>query len=143
METSLTPDELQAEIRRVIKQKFQALVKEARTRRGLLSQLAAQIGVKRTMLDQYAEGSMPGADVLLTAFLKWDWSIHIASPGDTPSWCEFSMSDPHKESKKLKRQPVQLSLFDALTELDGQLEILKKSVAKAESEIERSMGKRA
>jgi hypothetical protein len=53
------------------------------------------------------------------------------------------MSDIDKESKKLKQQPVQLSLFDALTELDDQLEILKKTVAKAESEIERSLGKRA
>ena len=44
-----------------------------------------------------------------------------------------------KESKKLKQQPVQLSLFDALTELDDHLEVLKKSVAKAEAEIEKSL----
>src|SRR5579862_9042916 len=135
METSLTPDELQAKIRKVVKQKFQDLVKQARTQRGLLSELAKQIGVKHSMLDQYADGSMPGADVLLTAFLKWDWSIRIESPGATPAWCEFSVGDMDKESKKLKRQPVQLSLFDALTELDDQLEVLKKSVARAESEI--------
>jgi hypothetical protein len=143
METSLTPEEFQEKIAKVIAEKFRMLVRSARKRRGALTELAAQIGVKRTMLDQYADGSVPGADVLFTAFLKWDWSIRIESPGATPTWCEFRMSDIDKESKKLKQQPVQLSLFDALTELDEQLEVLKKTVAKAESEIERSLGKRA
>jgi hypothetical protein len=45
------------------------------------------------------------------------------------------------ESKKLKRQPLQLSLLDALTELDGILETVKKSMAKVESEIGRSLNK--
>jgi hypothetical protein len=61
------------------------------------------------MLEQYAEGSLPKADVLLTAIPQ--------------------------------RQPLQLSLLDALTELDGNLETLKKSVAKVESEIGRSLNK--
>ena len=82
---------------------------------------------------------MPAADVLLTAFLKWDWSIEIKSPGATPAWCQFSMTDMDKESKKLKQQPVQLSLFDALNELDEHLETLKKSVARAETEIAKSL----
>jgi hypothetical protein len=51
------------------------------------------------------------------------------------------MSDVDKESKKLKRRAVQISLLDALTELDGNLETLKKSVAKVESEIGRSLNK--
>ena len=51
------------------------------------------------------------------------------------------MSDMDKESKKLKQQPVQLSLFDALTELDDNLELLKKSVARAEAEIEKSLNR--
>ena len=88
------------------------------------------------MLDNYAAGSMPAADVLLATFLRWDRTIEIRSPGATPAWCKFSMTDMDKESRKLKQQPIQLSLFDALTELDDHLEVLKKSVARAEAEIE-------
>ena len=51
------------------------------------------------------------------------------------------MSDVDRESKKLKRQPLQLLLLDGLTELDGSLETLKKSVAKVESEIGLSLNK--
>src|SRR5712671_1178913 len=131
MESSLTPEDLQGKIREEIKKKFKDLVKEARKQRGQLSELANQIGVEYQMLDNYAKGSMPGADVLLAAFLRWDWTIEIRSPGATPAWCKFSMTDMDKESRKLKQQPLQLSLFDALTELDDHLEGLKKSVARA------------
>lgn len=143
METSLTPHEIQEKIAKAISERFRELVRNARKRRGALTELAAQLGVERPALDQYAVGSVPGADVLLTAFLKWDWIVRIENPGATPAWCEFSMIGLDKESQKFKRQPVQLSLFDALTELDEHLNVLKKSVAKAESEIERSLGRRA
>jgi ribosome-binding protein aMBF1 (putative translation factor) len=69
MDTSLTPEEFQEKVAKVIAEKFRVLVRNARKRRGALTELAAQIGVKRTMLDQYAEGSVPGADILFTAFL--------------------------------------------------------------------------
>lgn len=138
MESSLTPEQLQRKVREQIKKKFKNLVTGARKHRGQLSELAKQIGVERPQLYQYAEGSMPGADVVLTAFLKWDWVIEIKRPGATPAWCKFSMTDVDNDSRKLKQQPVQLSLFDALAELDDHLEVLKKSVARAEAEIERS-----
>lgn len=139
MESSLTPEQLQRKVREEIKKKFKDLVKDARKHRGQLHQLANQIGVERPQLYQYAEGSMPGADVLLAAFLRWDWTIEIRNLGATPAWCKFSVADMDKESRTLKQQPVQLSLFDALTELDDQLEVLKKTVTRAEVEIERSL----
>ena len=139
MESSLTPEELTSKVRQEVKKKFKKLVEDARKQRGQLAVLASQIGVPYQMLDNYAQGSMPAADVLLTACLKWDWVIEIKSSGATPSWCKFSVTDMDKESKKLKHQPVQLSLFDALTELDDHLEVLKKSVARAEAEIEKSL----
>ncbi len=139
MESSITPEELTNKVRDEIKKKFTRLVEDARRQRGRLSELASQIGVPYQMLDNYAEGSMPGADVLLATFLRWDWTIEIRSPGAIPAKCSFSMTDMDKESKKLKQQPLQLSLFDALTNLDGHLEGLKKSVARAEAEIEKSL----
>jgi hypothetical protein len=143
METSLTPNDARAKFRKTIQAYFRRLVSEVRSADGSLPEVGKQIGVTRQMLEQYAAGSLPKADVLLTAMLKWDWIVRIDNPGATPAWCEFSMSDVDKESKKLKRQPLQLSLLDALTELDGQLDAVKKSVARVESEVERSLGKTA
>ena len=141
MESSLTPEDLKSKVREEVKKKFKKLVEDARKERGRLSALADQIGVPYQMLDNYAQGSMPSADVLLATFLKWDWTIEIRSPGDTPARCKFAMTDMDKESKKLKQQPVQLSLFDALTDLDGHLEVLKKSIARAEAEVEKSLNR--
>ena len=87
--------------------------------------------------------SVPQGDVLLTAFLKWDWSIRIENKGGTPAWCEFSISDVDGGVQRRKREPIQLSLFDALTDLDQDLETMKKSVGRVELEIERAFGKRA
>ena len=140
MESTLTPEQVQSKVREQIKKKFADLLVVAKKPRGRLSQLASQIGVTRPQLYQYArKGSMPGADVILTAFLKWDWVIEIESPDATPSSCKFAMTGVDKESRKLKQQPVQLSLFDALAELDEQLEVLKKTVARAEAEVEKSL----
>jgi len=143
METSLTPGQARAKIREAIKEKFVDLLNDVRTANGSLPDVAKQIGLTRQMLEQYAGGSLPKADVLLTAFLTWDWILRIDNRGGTPAWCEFAMCDLDRDSKKLKRHSVQLSLFEALEELDVQLEVLKKSVAKAESEIERSLQKSA
>ena len=46
-----------------------------------------------------------------------------------------------EESKRRKREPVQLSLFDALTGLDQNMDTLKKSVGRVEFEIKRAFGK--
>jgi hypothetical protein len=43
--------------------------------------------------------------------------------------------------KRRKREPVQLSLFDALTGLDQNMDTLKKSVGRVEFEIKRAFRK--
>ncbi len=93
------------------------------------------------MLDQCASGSVPASDVLLTAFLKWGWVIRIEERGKQPSWCEFSVSDVEGGVKARKREPVQLSLFDALTDLDQNMDTLKKSMGRVEFEIGKAFGK--
>jgi hypothetical protein len=73
--------------------------------------------------------------------LKWDWVIRIEDRVGKPSWCEFSVSDIEGGVKGRTREPVQLSLFDALTDLDQSMDTLKKSVGRLVFEIERAFGK--
>jgi len=143
MDTPLKPDQLRLKIREAVKRKFVDLVKNVKSGSGSLADVAAQIGVRRQMLDQYAEGSVPGADVLLAAFLKWDWAIRIENQGATPAWCEFSVSDIDGGVKRRRAEPIQLSLFDALTDFDQNIDNVKKSVGRVEIEIERAFGRRA
>jgi transcriptional regulator with XRE-family HTH domain len=143
METSLEPGELRSRCCAEIKRKFAELVKNVKSGPGSLSGVAAQLGVSRQALSQYAEGSVPQADVLLAAFLKWDWSIRVENRGGTPAWCEFSLSDVDGGVQRRKREPIQLSLFDALTDFDNNLQTLKRSVGRVEIEIDRAFGKRA
>ena len=86
-------------------------------------------------------GSVPASDVILMAFLKWDWVIRVEDHQGQPSWCEFSVSDMEGGIKRRKREPVQLSLFDALTGLDQNMDTLKKSVGRVEFEIKRAFRK--
>jgi len=142
METSLTPDQFRASVRAKIKERFAELVDGVKSGKGSLADVAAQIGVTRQALSQYAEGSVPQADVLLSAFLKWDWTIRIERTGGKPAWCEFALSDVEGGLKRRKPEPMQLSLFDALVDFDQNLDTLKKSVGRVESEIERAYGTR-
>jgi len=141
MHVSLTPQELRKEIRKNIKKKFGDLVKDVKKGNESLAGVAAQIGVSRTMLPNYANGSIPEGDVLLAAFLKWDWKIRIEDTGGSPSWCEFGLSDVAGGIERRKAEPTQLSLFDALEDLDQNIETLKKSVGRAEAEIQRAFGR--
>lgn len=143
MDTPLDVDRLRRNIREAIRLKFAELVKNVKSGPGTLSDVAAQLGLSRPALSQYAGGSVPESDVLLAAFLKWDWVIRIENKGEAPAWCEFSVSNMEGGVKKRKREPVQLSLFDALTDLDQNINTLKKSVGRVESEIDRAFGKRA
>lgn len=138
MHISLDANEFRQEIRKVIKRKFSDLVKDVKRGTESLEQVAAQIGVSRTMLPNYAKGSMPEADVLLTAFLRWDWRIRIEDTGGTPEWCEFGLNDVAGGIERRKAEPTQLSLFDALEDLDQSIDTLKKSVGRAEAEIRRA-----
>jgi transcriptional regulator with XRE-family HTH domain len=143
METSLKADQFRSMVCAEIRRKFADLVKNVKSGPGSLSDMAAQLGVTRQALSQYAKKSVPQGDVLLTAFLKWDWSIRIENKGGTPAWCEFSISDVDGGVQRRKHEPIQLSLFDALTGLDQDLETMRKSVGRVELEIERAFGKRA
>ena len=140
MNTSAPVGEIRDKIREAIRLKFQGLVAQTRASGGSLSDLADQIGVKRQSLDQYADGSMPGADVLLLSLLKWDWTIRIETPDNRPAWCEFSLSDVDGGLQQRKREPIQLSLFEALSDLNGQISVLKKNVGRVEIEIKRAFG---
>ena len=143
MQTSLNPELLRAKIREAIRSKFSELVKNVKSGPGSLAAIAAQIGVRRQALDQYAEGSVPQGDVLLAAFLYWDWVIRIDDKGGKPSWCEFSISGIDGGVQQRKREPIQLSLFDALTDLNQNIDNVKKSVGRVEAEIDLAFGKRA
>jgi hypothetical protein len=140
---SLDPNEFRKQVRKEIKRQFEGLVNEIRKGTASLESVAAQIGVSRTMLPNYAKGSIPEADVLLTAFLRWDWRIRIEETGGTPEWCEFGLSDVAGGIERRKAEPTQLSLFDALGDLEQNIDTLKKSVGRAEAEIRRAFsGKR-
>jgi hypothetical protein len=143
MQNTLDSDSLRRIIRKAIQRKFVDLVKNVKSSTGSLADTAAQLGVKRPMLNQYAEGSIPGSDVLLAAFLKWDWVIRIEMPGGVPEWVEFSVSDRAGGVQDRKREPVQLSLFEALEDLDQNLTVLKRSVGRVEFEVQRAFSKDA
>lgn len=143
MQTSLNPEQLQKKIRDAIQRKFADLVRDVKAGPGSLVNTAKQVGVSRTALDQYAKGAVPGSDVLLMAFLGWDWTIRIENEGGTPSWCEFSMSDVDGGVQQRRPEPIQLSLFDALTDLGQNIEVIKKSVGRVEAELDLALKKRA
>ena len=143
MDSPVVLEQLKKEIRSAVQSKFADLVANVKSGPGSLSDVAAQLGVTRQMLAQYATGSTPGCDVLLTAFLKWDWVVRVENLGDKPGWCEFSVSDMEGGIKKRRPEPIQLSLFDALTDLDQNIDTLKKSAGRVEVEIRRTFGKRA
>lgn len=141
MQPPLNADQYRLRIRDAIQRKFVELVNGVKSGHGSLAEVAAQLGVRRQALDQYASGSVPASDVILMAFLKWDWVIRVEDHQGQPSWCEFSVSDMEGGIKRRKREPVQLSLFDALTGLDQNMDTLKKSVGRVEFEIKRAFGK--
>ncbi len=128
-------------IREAIQRKFAELVIGVKSGQGSLAEVAEQLGVRRQAMDQYASGSVPASDVLLMALLKWNWQIRVEDPKGQPSWCEFSVSDMEGGIKGRKPEPVQLSLFDALTDLDQNMNTLKKSVSRVGFEIKRTFGK--
>jgi hypothetical protein len=143
MEVPVNTEQFRRAACEAIKKKFVALVSSTKDGRGSLTEIASQLGVKRQMLTQYAEGSVPASDVLLAAFLKWGWVLRVEDWGERSAWCEFSLSRSNKSLPKRTPEPVQLSLFDALAVLDENLDTLKKSVGRVESEIQRALGKPA
>ena len=118
-----------------------AFAKEIKKREGHLAAAAEDLGVARQMVEQYAAGSMPKGDVLLTAFIKWSMVIRIENPdaaSDEPRFWECSMT--RKDRPKQKRpESAQLSLFKAIYELEPQsleVRILRKGPQKIELAVD-------
>ena len=144
MNIAINAEDFRAQARKEITRKFVELLEGVRTNRGSRAVIAAQIGVRRQMLDQYASGSVPQGDVLLAALLKWDWKITVENPAtDGPAWFEFGLSDLDGGLQKRNPEPVQLSLFEALSDMEEKIDTLKKSVGRVEFEVSRAFGKSA
>jgi len=135
----LDPKEAREKLRKAIEREFLRVKNE---NRGQLERAAKEIGLDRQQMQQYAKGVPLPADAMLMAFMKWGMTIRIedeqAKDGE-PKWWEFSMSGRDLGFQKPRPKPVQMSLFDALQELqDDNLEvkILKKGVGRLEVGLE-------
>ena len=135
----IDPSTLREKLRKAIEAQFLLLKND---NNGRLERAAEEIGAKRQQMQQYATGTTVPADVLLMAFLKWGVTIRIeedhARQGE-PSWWEFSMSGRDRGFQKPHPRPTQMSIFDALQDLeDNQLDvkILKKGQGRLELGVE-------
>jgi hypothetical protein len=142
----ITGSEARDKFRRAIQDAFAEVV---RSRKGELETAGLEIGSSRQALQQYADGSVPGGDVLLAAFVIWNMAIriedHNAGPGETKSW-ECSTAHKQHRTQAARRQPEQLPLFQAIGDLEEQnmdLKILRKGPTKIELGLEIVFPKRA
>ena len=115
----MEPGDARALFRGAIQRQFADIV---RASAGRVGQKAAEIGAKRQQLEQYAKGTVPGSDVLLTAFIKWGLRIRIDDTGaydQSPKWWECGMTAGGRPRRHTP-SPVQLPLFKAIEELKDQ-----------------------
>lgn len=125
----MDPEQAKAAFGSAIRSVFQEIV---RKNKGKLAQKAAEIGVERQQLEQYAGGTLPRGHVLLTAFIKWGIRVRIEDPNASesdPRWWECGMSAKDRARAISRPLPVQLSLFKAIEELgdkDMDVKILRK-----------------
>ena len=113
----MTPQQAKARFCTAIQKEFRKVVVR---NRGHLEQKASEIGVRRQQLEQYASGTVPRSEVLLTAFIKWGFVIRIDDPNaeaDDPNWWECRMRGKDSKKAKSKPGPVQLPLFKAIESL--------------------------
>lgn len=135
----LDPKEAREKLRKAIAQEF---LRAKNENKGQLERAAKELGLKRQQMQQYSRGVTIPADVLLMAFMKWGTNIHIQDEQareDEPKWWRFSMSGRDGGIQKPHPVPVQMSLFDALHDLqDDSLEvkILKKGPGRLELGLE-------
>ena len=126
---SMSPQDAKLAFARAIQAEFKEIV---RKNKGKLAQKAAEIGVERQQLEQYATGSLPRSDVILTAMIKWGLRLRIEdpnAPGGEPKWWECGMSGKDGVRAKSRPLPVQLPLFKAIEHLgdkDTDVRILRK-----------------
>jgi len=135
----ITAPEARQKFREAIKKAFAQIVDK---RKGQLETAASEIGKHRQSLEQYANGTVPRADVLLMAFIRWGLVIRIedeaAGPGEPNRW-ECSMSRKSKVAPPRRPEPVQLPLFKAIDDLEDRhvdVRILRKGPAKIELGVE-------
>lgn len=135
----LDPNQTREKLREALEQEFLRAKNEGK---GHLQRKAAEIGLERQNMQQYATGTTIPADILLQAFMTWGLTIRIedeeAEEGE-PKWWEFSMSGRDGGLRKSRPSPVQMSLFDALNELrDDHMEvkILRKGPGRLELGLE-------
>lgn len=142
----LTGPEARQNFRQAVKDAFTEVI---RKRRGDLERAGLEIGSSRQALQQYADGGVPGADVLLTALLMWQMVVQINDPsaraGETKGW-ECSIKTRLSPVKAARTQPMQLPLFQAIDDLgeqDLELKIVRKGTRSIELGLEISFPKRA
>jgi len=135
----LDPRQAREKLRKAIEAEFLRLKNE---NRGGLERAAKEIGVDRQQMQQWASGVPVPADVLLMAFMKWGSMVRIedepAKQGD-PRWWVFSMSGRDGVLQRPRPQPVQMSLLDALTDLQEEnveVRILRKGAGRLELGVE-------
>ena len=93
-------------------------------------------------MQQWAKGVPVPADALLMAFMKWGSIVRLddeKARNDEPAWWEFSLSGRDGGFEKGRPKPAQMSLFDALEDLqDDHLEvkIRKKRAGRLELSLE-------
>ncbi len=129
------PKSLRQKLRKAIEGEFLRIKTE---RKGELERAAKEIGADRQQMQQWAKGTPVPADVLLMAFMKWGRTIRLeddeAQKGDY-QWWEFSMSGRDGGLQKPRPRPVQMSLLDALNDLDEKnvdVRILRKGPGRLE-----------
>jgi len=151
MATSVDPDFFKKSARVAIRQKFKGLLVDLERAKGSVQGVAKQIGLSRTMLPLYVNAekkagkekfNVPSADVLLAAILQWGWTIKVEITNGKPGWYEFGLIRAEGGIEQRIPEPAQMSLFDALTELDQQIDNLKKTVGRAEVEVSRALTQR-
>jgi hypothetical protein len=135
----LDPNKIREKLRKAVEEEFLRLKDDSK---GQLERVAREIGVKRQQLQQYAKGTTVPADVLLFAFLKWGSVIRIEdehAKRSEPRWWEFSMSGQDMGFQKPRPRPIQMSLFDALEDLQDEhldVKILRKGPGRLELGLE-------
>ena len=135
----LEPEETRDKLRKLVEQEFLRIKNQ---NKGQLGRAAKEIGVERQQLQQWAQGVPVPADVLLMAFLTWGTILELkderAKQGE-PTWWKFSLSGRDGGFQKPRPRPVQLSLFDAIQELedeDVEVTILRKGMGRLELGLE-------
>ena len=135
----LESNQAREKLRKAMEKEFLRAKNEGK---GHLQRKAAEIGIERQQMQQYAAGTTIPADVLLMAFMTWGITVRIedeeAEEGE-PKWWEFSMSGRDRGLRKPRPSPAQMSLFDALNKLrDDHLEvkILRKGPGRLEVGLE-------